>query len=131
VCYRASLLGLGSASAPGSGFIFFWSGLIMACLSLAVFTNSLRGVVEERQEIVGTNWSKLSLVLVGLVLYGLLLERLGFIGTTFVLLILLLRIGERTRWSLVLAVASLTALSTFVLFDLWLGIKLPKGTFGF
>jgi hypothetical protein len=122
---------LGSASAPGSGFIFFWSGLIMACLSLAVFTNSLRGVVEERQEIVGTNWSKLSLVLVGLVLYGLLLERLGFIGTTFVLLILLLRIGERTRWSLVLAVASLTALSTFVLFDLWLGIKLPKGTFGF
>jgi putative tricarboxylic transport membrane protein len=131
VCYRATLLGMGSASEPGSGFIFFWSGLIMAFLSLAVLTVSLRGVVEERQTLIETNWLKLFLILLGLVVYGLSLERLGFVVTTFVLLIFLLRIGGETRWLPVFAVASVAALSTFALFDLWLRIRLPKGIFGF
>jgi putative tricarboxylic transport membrane protein len=131
VCYRATLLGLGGASEPGSGFIFFWSGLIMACLSLAVLVDSLQGVIEERPALAGTNWPKLFLVLLGLVLYGLLLERVGFVVTTFVLLIFLLRIGEETRWPTVLTVASVAAFSSFALFDLWLKIRLPKGTFGF
>ena len=131
VCYRATLLGLGRASEPGSGFIFFWSGLFMACLSLAVLIGSLQGVVEERQGPIGTNWLKLFLVLTALVLYGLLLERLGFIATTFMLLIFLLRIDAETRWPAILAVASGAALSSFILFDLWLKIRLPKGIFGF
>jgi putative tricarboxylic transport membrane protein len=131
VCYRASLLGVGSASEPGSGFIFFWSGVIMAFLSLAILTLSLRGVIEERQTRVEANWPKLFLVLVALVLYGLLLERLGFVVTTFMLLIFLLKIGDQTRWPAVLTVAAVASLSNFVLFDLWLRIKLPKGIFGF
>src|ERR671922_397499 len=131
VCYRATLLGLGRASEPGSGFIFFWSGLIMACLSLMVLIASLQGVVEERQRLFGTNWPKLFLILVGLVLYGLLLERLGFIVTTFVLLIFLLRISAETRWPAILSVAGGAALGSFVLFALWLEIQVPKGIFGF
>jgi putative tricarboxylic transport membrane protein len=122
---------LGRASEPGSGFIFFWSGLLMACLSLTVLIASLQGAVEERQRLFGTNWPKLFLLLVGLVLYGLLLERLGFIVTTFVLLIFLLRISAETRWPAILVVAGGAALSSFILFDLWLKIRLPKGIFGF
>ena len=46
VCYGATRLGLGSVTEPGSGFIFFWSGLILVILSLMVLVESftqLRG----------------------------------------------------------------------------------------
>ncbi len=131
VCYGATRLGLGSVTDPGSGFIFFWSGLILALLSLMLFTDSLREVTTEAQEIKGTNWVKISLVLASLVLYALLLEKLGFVFTTFVLLSFLLGISEGKNWPRVLGVASAAALGSFAIFELWLRIRLPKGIFGF
>jgi hypothetical protein len=103
----------------------------MAFLSLIVLADSLRDVGEEDQKFSGTNWPKVFLVLSALVLYGLLLEKLGFVLTTFALLSFLLGISDETKWPSVLAVASVTALSSFAVFHLWLHIRLPKGIFGF
>lgn len=130
VCYGASRLGLGSVTDPGSGFIFFWSGLILALLSLMLFSNS-REATEEAQETTGTNWAKISLVLAALVLYAFFLERLGFVLTTFVLLSFLLGVTEGKNWPRALGVASAAALGSFAIFELWLKIRLPKGIFGF
>ena len=131
VCYGAGRLGLGSVTDPGSGFIFFWSGSILGLLSLMLFTGSLRDASTEAQQISGTNWTKLSLVLVSLVLYGFFLERLGFVLTTFALLSFLLGLSEEKKWPRMLGVASGAALGGFALFELWLKIRLPKGIFGF
>jgi hypothetical protein len=130
VCYGGTLLGLGKATDPGSGFIFFWSGLLMAFLSLMVLADSLREVGEEGDEFSGTNWVKLFLVLAALVLYGLLLERLGFVLTTFLLFSFLLRISEETKWPIVLTVAGAAALGSYALFELWLQVRLPKAIIG-
>ncbi len=131
VCYGGSRLGVGRVTDPGSGFIFFWSGFVLALLSLMVFTDSLREVTPEAQEIGGTNWAKISLVLGALVLYALVLEKLGFILVTFVLLSVLLRLSGGTGWLRVLGISSAAALGSFALFELWLKIRLPKGIFGF
>ena len=131
VCYGGSRLGVGRVTDPGSGFIFFWSGVILAILSLVVFTGSLREVSAEAQEIGGTNWKKISLVLAALVLYALVLEKLGFVLTTFVLLSFLLGLSEGKGWVRILGVASAAALGSFALFELWLKIRLPKGILGF
>ncbi|MBI2348619.1 MAG: tripartite tricarboxylate transporter TctB family protein [Deltaproteobacteria bacterium] len=131
VCYGAGRLGLGSVTDPGSGFIFFWSGSILGFLSLMLFTGSLRGVSAESQRIPGTNWTKISLVLVSLVLYGFFLERLGFVLTTFALLSFLLGLSEERKWPRALGVAGAAALAGFALFELWLKIRLPRGIFGF
>lgn len=131
VCFGANRLGIGSATDPGSGFIFFWSGLILALLSLMLFTDSLREVTLEAQEIKGTNWGKVSLVLASLVLYALFLEKLGFVFTTFVLLSFILGLSEGKKWPRILGVASAATLASFALFELWLRIRLPKGIFGF
>ena len=40
VCYGATRLGVGTVTEPGSGFIFFWSGLILAVLSLMSLAES-------------------------------------------------------------------------------------------
>src|SRR4030095_4701566 len=131
VCYGATRLGLGSVTEPGSGFIFFWSGLILVILSLMVLSEGLRHTDEIVQETTETNWVKIALVLLSLVLYAFFLERLGFVVTTFVLLTFLLGWIERTNWSRSLGVASAAALGSFAIFELWLKIRLPKGIFGF
>ena len=131
LCYGAGRLGLGSVTDPGPGFIFFWSGLVLALLSLMLFTNSLREAASEAQEIKGTNWPKISLILASLVLYASFLERMGFVLTTFVLLSFLLGLSEGRKWLRILGIASAAALGSFALFELWLKIRLPKGLFGF
>ena len=130
-CYGATRLGLGSVTEPGSGFIFFWSGLILVILSLMVLAEDLRNTEEIVQETGEMNWVKIALVLLSLVLYAFFLERLGFVVTTFVLLTFLLGWIERTNWSRSLGVASAAALGSFAIFELWLKIRLPKGIFGF
>lgn len=131
VCYGASRLGIGSATDPGSGFIFFWSGLILTLLSIMLVADSFRRRSVEAKEIQRTNWVTVSLVLASLVFYALFLERLGFVVTTFVLLGFLLRLSEETTWPRVLGVAIAAALGSYAVFELWLGIRLPKGIFGF
>jgi putative tricarboxylic transport membrane protein len=131
VCYGATLLGIGSVSDPGSGFIFFWSGLIMAILALTLLADWLRGASEEDHEFDRTNWPKIFVVLTALVLYGLLLEKLGFILSTFALLSFLLTMSDETKWPSIFTVASAAAFISFAIFDLWLKIKLPKGILGF
>ncbi|HVH92391.1 MAG TPA: hypothetical protein VM783_13510, partial [Candidatus Acidoferrum sp.] len=69
VCYGATRLGLGSVTEPGSGFIFFWSGLILVILSLMVLVESLRSSQEIVQETGEMNWVKIALVLLSLALY--------------------------------------------------------------
>jgi putative tricarboxylic transport membrane protein len=127
VCYGATQLGLGSVTEPGSGFIFFWSGLILVILSLMALAESLRSSEEIAQETGQMNWVKIGLVLLSLVLYAFFLERLGFVVTTFVLLTFLLSRIERTSWARSLGVASAAALGSFAIFELWLKIRLPKG----
>ena len=130
VCYGASQLGLGSVTDPGSGFIFFWSGLILALLALVLIAGPIADTNAADRPVVGTNWRKVLLVLASLVLYALFLERIGFAFSTLFLLSFLLRVSG-TSWPRAVAVAAAAAVGTFSLFELWLKIRLPKGIFGF
>lgn len=130
LCYGATRLGLGSVTEPGSGFIFFWSGLLLVVLSLVVTAESLRGSAEPLQEMGRMNWVKIGLVLVSLVLYAFFLERLGFMLTTFAVLSFLLGLIEGTNSGRSFGVAAAAALGSLAIFELWLKIRLPKGIFG-
>jgi putative tricarboxylic transport membrane protein len=131
VCYGANRLGLGSVTEPGSGFIFFWSGLILVFLALMDLAGSVPSSEETAQETGKMNWVKIGLVLLSLMAYAFFLERLGFVLATFVLLSFLLGWIERTRWIRSLGIACVAALGSYAIFELWLKIRLPKGIFGF
>ena len=131
VCSGALRLGVGSAPEPGSGFIFFWSGLILVVLSLCAFAEALRDGEEVIPGIGALHWRKIVLVLLSLLLYAFLLERLGFVVTTFLLLIFLLGLIEDVHWGKSFGVACAAALGTYAIFELWLKIRLPHGIFGF
>jgi putative tricarboxylic transport membrane protein len=130
-CFGAIRLGVGSATDPGSGFIFFWSGLILVVLSLLALAESLRDGEEANPGMGALNWRKIVLVLLALLLYAFFLERLGFVVTTFLLLSFLLALIEGAHWGRSLGIASAAAAGSFAIFELWLKIRLPHGIFGF
>ena len=131
LCYGAIGLGVGSATEPGSGFIFFWSGLILVVLSLIAFAESLRNGEQANPGIGAMNWRKIVLVLLALLLYAFFLERLGFVVTTFLLLSFLLASIQGTHWGKSIGVAGAAAAGSYAMFELWLKIRLPHGIFGF
>jgi len=132
ICVHAAQLGLGTLSEPGSGFVFLFSGFLIGIFSVVIFVLSLkRKGGESISPFRNVHWGKLGLALAYILLYGLLLERLGFLLTTFLLLGLLLGTIESKRWYVMFLVALTGALGTYGIFELWLHTRLPRGPFGF
>jgi len=133
VSYGGYDLELGTLHDPGSGFMFFWVGLLMMGLSLGIFIQALRkeGMAGELKTLwSGVQWKKVIYVLVALVLYAFAFQFLGFIVCTILLLIFLFKVVEPQRWSVAIFGAVLSALTTYLVFKIWLGTQLPQGILG-
>lgn len=68
---------------------------------------------------------------VSLLAFWALLERLGFLSTSFLLLVFLLRGIAGQRWRLALATGAGASLASSLVFDRLLGLPLPRGPIGF
>jgi len=126
-------LDVGSPRDPGSGFIFFWVGLIMSGLSLIIVIGAVRekGVKGELIKLVTeVHWQKVISVLAALVIYAYALERLGFIVSTVALLIFLFKAVEPQKWSWAILGAIVSTMAAYGLFHVWLGCQLPRGILG-
>jgi putative tricarboxylic transport membrane protein len=130
VSYGGYDLELGTLHDPGSGFIFFWVGLIMVGLSLSIFIRALKekGKAGEMRLIWSeVQWKKIVSVLVALFLYGYIFQTLGFILSAALLLVFLFKAVEPQRWSVAILGAVVSSLVAYVVFQVWLGSQLPKG----
>lgn len=133
VCYGGYDLELGTLHDPGSGFIFFWVGIIMVGLSLSIFIRAMRERAKAGEVKLlwsGAQWKKVIYVLVALFLYAYAFIALGFILSTALLLIFLFKAVEPQRWSVAIMGAVLSTLTAYAVFQLWLGSQLPKGFLG-
>ena len=125
-------LGLGSLHAPDAGFLPFVAALTLGILSLLLLLSTL-GEKQRRQgraEDLSFNRPRLPKVfyiVTSLFVYGLLLSTLGFILCTAILVGFLLIAIERQRWPVVISTAILVPFLSYLLFDLWLKMNLPKG----
>jgi hypothetical protein len=130
--FLSSKLPFGSFATPGAGFLPFSVGVLMFLLSLILFIQSFSKEEEGRKALWATGGTgRVLLILLSLVLYGLFLEKLGFILTTFLLMgFLLLGIGK-VRKSVVILLSLISSLGCYGVFQVWLNVQLPKGIFGF
>lgn len=103
----------------------------MALLALTLLASSLRADFVGEMQPAALAWRKIIAVLAALIVYGVVLDRLGFLLSSFLLFIYLARIGGAPRWPSLIMIAGAVAVSSFVLFDLWLKITLPRGIFRF
>ena len=124
-------LGLGRASDPGSGFILFWTGVIMTALSGALLVQSLVVRAEAAagmgDAFRGLRWGKVLYVMALMLLYASVVEYFGFILTTAVLLLVLFKTVEPQSWRVAIIGSALTTLGAWAVFVAWLGTQLPVG----
>lgn len=128
----ATELGVGTVSSPGSGFLFFWSSLILGALSVILIIKSIFGKREAKLLIdlwKGLKWGKAVLAIITIFLYALILTELGFILATFLLMILLFGIGKLKYWVTVMS-AFITVMLSYIIFHFLLQIQFPRGIFG-
>ncbi len=125
VCFESWRLGVGSFFRPGAGFFPFHSGALLGVLSLILGFFTFRGKVEKAESWTDTgNTVTVSLALLG---FALLLTWLGFVITTFLFILFLLRAVERRAWLLSASAALSISAAFYVVFGLWLKAQLPAG----
>ncbi len=121
--------------APGSGFLPFWLGVILAVFATILFVSAWHRQATERESkplFPGKQaMFAIALVLVGLAGYIFLIEVLGYLVDTFLFIVFLMKIVEHEKWSLTLMIAVSSTAALFITFQLLLEIKLPSNIFGF
>jgi len=124
-------MGLGPLDAPGSGFFPTMIGGILSALSLALLAATALGKMQAMEPRPfwkePNSWVKVSLVVLSLIFYMAALEYLGYIATTIVFILFLLRFVGKKSWGISLAMALLVSLGSYALFKMALGVYLPRG----
>ncbi len=126
-------LGIGKLHNPGTGFLTFGASGILGILSLILFLRaSLRKDEMKRESLfMGKFWTRILFVLIILVLYSRMMPVLGYLFSTFLLMVALFWILERKKMVFVLVSSILSTLVTYLVFSKWLNCQFPDGLFGF
>jgi putative tricarboxylic transport membrane protein len=130
VMFLSYKLGLGKLRNPGPGLMPFALGVLFFVSSVCLLIVELvKGSGEDipMKEQKEFNIKKIILVTMALTLYGLLLEKIGFPLSTFLLLFLLFRFMT-LKWITSLVSSVVTVAVTYVSFT-YLGVRLPSGIF--
>ncbi len=135
ICVLSWQIGLGSFQEPGAGFVAFAAGISLVVIGLIMFlsralASSLRNEGHGVQR-PALALPKFRLVYTVLVLagYALVLQTLGYITTTFLAMFCLFSDRGTNRFLPSVLASILTVVSTYLIFDTWLRIQLPRGIF--
>lgn len=124
-------LGLGGVHRPGAGFLPFYTGLGLSCVALGslfkTFLETKREKKRECEKLFGRYILTVVTIFVALVVYVLLFPLLGYLISTFLLLIFLFKAGGFRRWIFSSMAAFLTVSLSYLLFCSWLNMRFPKG----
>ena len=133
VAYEGVRLEIGSSSEPQAGYIVFWSGVILAGLSLGLFFQTFlsKNEGEEKKALWhGIEWPKGAKIVVSLLFYAFVLKSLGFLLSTFFLLLFLLKGLEPQKWRVALALSIVVTVFCQIIFGMIFELRLPGGVFG-
>jgi putative tricarboxylic transport membrane protein len=113
---------------PGSAFLPFWLGVVMACLAaLMLFRSSKERLAEWLPK--GEAGKRVLVVLGVTAVFIALLKVLGMVVGTALFLIVLVRYLGRHRWWVTLAIALAAAAANWLVFVYWLRVPMPEGMF--
>jgi hypothetical protein len=126
-------LPVGEWQDPGPGFWPLGSALILGSLSIVNFLKSFLDRSPEDREpwYPRQRWKTIVSIMASLMAYVFLVEWIGFVPCTFLLIAYLLRSAEPQRWAVVIGGSAAITAATYFVFDIWLKTQLPKGVLGF
>ena len=130
LCLGSYRLNVGTPSEPGSGFLPFGTGLLLGVLALVHLAQiNFRKAPKEEALLGEVRWKRGACVAASLLLYALLLPRLGYLLTTFLFMAVLFSIYERRKWWVVGGASLLVIALTYLVFHHWLKVQFPVGIF--
>lgn len=114
---------------PGAGFFPFLFGLVLIGFSISLLIVSITEFKMPSEKFFPQKdgLRKILMAVGALLVYILVLPHTGFLFITFFFILFLLRFIEPANWTSTLLAAFLTTVISFVLFELWLGVQLPRG----
>jgi len=128
--WEAQKLGLGTPRTPAPGFFPFLLGSLLGLLSLIfLYTTFSRKRTEAPSPGLwkGLRWPKTLLILATITAYIFLVEPLGNLIATLLLMGFLFKGIEPQRWRVALLGAVLSSSETYILFKVFLQVQLPRG----
>ncbi len=128
VAWQGWLLELGTLREPGSGFLFFWLGLAICGLALFI---AVRGVTHGPMLAdlwAGARWGRAVLVILALIAFGLLFERIGFVVCSLALLLFIMTVVDPVPLKLSLPISAIASIGVWYVLEKVLLIQLPGGS---
>jgi putative tricarboxylic transport membrane protein len=119
---------LGTVDNPGPGFLPLLCGVTLGLLSVIYLVK-----VWWKKEPAKTSWPgrggllKVGLIFLALLLFTVFLPVTGYLVNTFALFVILLRPVGKQRWPLTVVVSAAAVVVSYLLFDRWLMVPLPRG----
>jgi len=125
-------LGLGVPTEPGPGFLPFGTGVLLFSTSIVGLLKSRKGRQTQKGGAFGVTVKRgimgVALALVG---YAFALPRLGYLLSTFLLMVFLFSLVEHRKWVGILLKATIVTMATYLIFEKWLSCQLPQGVLWF
>lgn len=130
VIWSGYALKLGTINDPGSGYVMFYAGLLMVLFSLIILYGAIKDggptFLSLWRDVL---WTKPLIVIATLVVFTLVFETLGFLASTILLLLTLLRVIDPVPWTRAVPIAILVPFVCWYVLDKLLLIQLPAGMF--
>lgn len=125
---------LGRMVDPGPGFLPFLSSLILGILAVIYWISQVWGKREkpgqEEGFRLGLQWKKVAYLMGGSLVYMVVLwNNLGYLISTAILLFFLLKTLAEQSIIKSLIISVVTTIISYLIFERWLQVSLPKGIF--
>jgi len=121
--FFAQDLSFGTLGAPKAGFLATLAGFIATALSLATV---VKPEPQQKKDMVdGINLTKVLFVAIGLLCYVAILDVVGYLAATFIIMIYLLKVTDTVGWIIPICLSMAISLGFYVVFKNYLGIYLP------
>lgn len=131
VVWSGLRLKLGTINDPGSGYVLFYTGLLMCLFAATIIVSAvIEGGPTFGSRWKDARWTKPLLVIVCLIAFAFALDRLGFLLSAIPLMLLLLRVVDPVRWSLAIPIGLFAPLGVWWVLERLLLIQLPSGILG-
>lgn len=129
VAFKGYQLELGTLRNPGSGFLVFCAGITLSILSLSLLVLTFSSKEEEEEKILwkGLQWPKGMKLVMSLFFYVLVFRWMGFLLSTFLLLLFLFKGLEPQKWRTAISLSIISIAVCYLIFVVWLQSQFPWG----
>ena len=128
ITYEGFLLKLGTGRAPKPGFMIFWMGVVIVILSALFFLGTFTTPEREHKALWWrVRWFRGAKLMAALFLYVAVFQFLGFILSTFLLLVYMFKGLEPQSWRTALLLSAVTVAICYLVFGVFLELQFPPG----